>query len=296
MSFLSSFFGQIIYFIDSIVHNYGITIIIFTILTKLLLLPLNLKSTKSMRETQKLADVTAYFQKKYKNNPEKLNQVTMQLYQVYHVNPLGGCLPLLIQLPIIYGLFGALRNPTQFIFTHGDASVASQPFLWLPNLSNPDPYYIIPILCVVFTFLTSKYTNSVTPQTGDEQSRSTQNIMLYMMPLMIGFFALSLPSGVGIYWVVQNIFTFIQQFFILHKPVEPITVEEAEKELEKYNKEKREEIRVTREMGTTRRNEMMGIENEPKKKKKKTSSVKMTPASGKKVTRKTITKIPQRKD
>ncbi len=296
MSLLSNFFGQIIYYIYSVVHNYGITIIIFTLLVKLLLLPLNLKSTESMRETQKLADVTAYFQKKYKNNPEKLNQVTMQLYQVYHVNPLGGCLPLLIQLPIIYGLFGALRNPTQFIFTHGDASVASQPFLWLPNLSNPDPYYIIPILCVVFTFLTSKYTNSVTPQTGDEQSRSTQNIMLYMMPLMIGFFALSLPSGVGIYWVVQNIFTFIQQFFILHKPVEPITVEEAEKELEKYNKEKREEIRVTREMGTTRRNEMMGIENEPKKKKKKTSSVKMTPASGKKVTRKTITKIPQRKD
>lgn len=293
MSILYYFFGQILYYLDSFIHNYGLTIIVFTILVKLVLLPLNLKSTQSMRETQKLSKVTQYFQKKYKNNPEKLNSITAQLYQIYHINPLGGCWPMLVQLPIIYALFGALRNPAQYVFTHGDISATSQSFLWIPNLSNPDPYYILPILCVIFTYLTQKFTNKMAPATGDESAQGTQNWMLYFMPLLIGFFAMSLPAGIGIYWVVQNIFTFVQQFFSLRRPVEYISIEDAEKKLKEFTKEKKDQIKVTREMSSQKRREAMGIKEDSKSEKKKPSVKTKTASSGKK--RKTITKIPDRK-
>lgn len=294
MTFLYQIFGSIIYFLYSFLQNYGVAIIVFTILIKLALLPLNIKSTQSMQEIQKLSLVTQHFQKKYKSNPEKLNQVTSQLYKIYHVNPLGGCWPLLIQLPIIYALFGALRNPTEYVFTNGNIDAISQGFLWIPNLSNPDPRYILPILCVIFTFLTQWYTNKVANPTGDETAQTSNKMMQYFMPLFIGWLALSVPAGVALYWVTQNIFTFVQQFFMLRKKEEPIPIAEAEAKLAEYNKQQKDKIRVARQMGTDRRNEMMGIE-EPKKKKKKTSSVKMKPASGKTVKRKTITKIPERK-
>ncbi len=292
MSILYRAFGMLLYFLYTLVGNYGVAIILFTVICKLVLLPLNIKSTKSMRETQALLPMTQYLQKKYKNNPEKLNQETSKLYQVYHVNPMGGCLPLLIQLPIIYALFGALRNPTEYVFVGTKASAVNQSFLWIPNLSQPDPYYILPILCVIFTFLTQKFTMSMNKMAENEQTQSSQRMMLYLMPLLIGFMALSLPAGVAIYWVVQNVFTFLQQFIMMRKPVETIPIMEAEKKLEEYSRNKRKEIKAVRQTGTDRMNQYMGSTNK-KNKEHSTPSVKMTPASKRNV-RKTITKIPKR--
>lgn len=296
MSFLYSIFGKLLFILDSIFHNYGIAIIAFTIIVKLILLPFNLKSTKSMREMQALNPVTQYLQKKYKNSPEKLQRETSLLYQIYHVNPLGGCWPLLLQLPIIWALFGALRNPTQYVFTNGSSAAVNESFLWIPNLNQSDPYFILPILCVVFTFLTQKFTQSMSPQAENDATGGTTTTMMYIMPLMIGFMAMSLPAGVGLYWVVQNIFTFIQQFIMLRKPVKTVSIEEAEAKLAEYSKNKKEEIRVQRQKASEQRNNMYNRNDSNKAEKKKTK-VKMTPVKKSTVKeRKTITKIPQRKD
>lgn len=296
MSILYQLFGKLLYFLYYLTQNYGIAIILFTIIVKTLLLPLNIKSTKSMRETQALQPALQHLQKKYKNSPDKLNKETAALYKIYGVNPMGGCLPLLLQLPIIYGLFGALRNPDVYVFPAGDAAAATnQAFLWIPNLANPDPYYILPILCVIFTFLTSKF-NEVMNPTPDGAAQGTQKTMMYLMPLMIGFIAMGFPAGIALYWVVQNVFTFLQQFIMLRKKVPQVPVEEAMKKLDTYEKEQKAEIRVKRKQESQRRQELYGNTDNNNTRKEKKTSVKMTPASKKKVNRKTITKIPQREE
>lgn len=300
MTFLYKFFGWLLYFVYSFVQNYGWSIVIFTIICKLILLPLNIKSTKSTREVQMLQPEMNRLQKKYQNNPEKLNMEMQKLYKIYGVNPMGGCLPLLLQLPIIYGLFGALRSPLDYVFQNLPAAEAnaiiSEQWFWIPNLANPDPYYILPILCVLFTYISQKFTMSVS-QTPENQ-QSSQKMMLYIMPLMIGFFAMSMPAGISLYWVVQNVFTFFQQFFMLRKPVETLDPAEVEKKLREYDKAQKAERTEKRETASQARqdamNRQMGVESKSTEKKK--SSVKMTPASGKKVKRKTITKIPERKE
>lgn len=300
MTFLYKIFGWLLYFVYSFVQNYGWSIVIFTIICKLILLPLNIKSTKSTREVQMLQPEMNRLQKKYQNNPEKLNLEMQKLYKIYGVNPMGGCLPLLLQLPIIYGLFGALRSPLDYVFQNLPAAEAnaiiSEQWFWIPNLANPDPYYILPILCVLFTYISQKFTMSVS-QTPENQ-QSSQKMMLYIMPLMIGFFAMSMPAGISLYWVIQNVFTFFQQFFMLRKPVETLDPAEVEKKLREYDKAQKAERTEKRESASQARqdamNRQMGVESKPTEKKK--SSVKMTPASGKKVKRKTITKIPERKE
>ncbi len=299
MGFLYKAFGWLLYLIYSLVQNYGWSIVIFTIICKLILLPLNIKSTKSMREVQMLQPEMNRLQKKYKDNPEKLNLEMQKLYKIYKVNPMGGCLPLLLQLPIIYGLFGALRDPLQYVFQSlpqaQAEAIINHSWYWIPNLANPDPYYILPILCVVFTYISQKFTMSV--QGGTQEQQSSQKMMLYLMPLMIGFFAMSMPAGVSLYWVVQNIFTFIQQYFMLRKPVKTLDPAEVEKALRDYDKEQKQIAAEKRTSAAQARQDMMDRQmgKEPKTDKKKTT-VKMTPASGKKVKRKTITKIPERKE
>ena len=107
------------YQIFRLVGDYGYAVILFTVIVKTIILPLNIKQTNSMKEMQAITPEVQKLQKKYKNNPEKLNMETMKLYKLYKVNPMSGCLPLLIQLPIIWGLFGALQNPQKYVLTSG---------------------------------------------------------------------------------------------------------------------------------------------------------------------------------
>lgn len=304
MDILYSIFGSILLFIFNFVQNYGVAVILFTLLVKFILLPVNLKQTRSMKEMQALQPEIAKLQKKYKNNKEKLNEETMKLYKIYKVNPMAGCLPLLLQMPILIGLFNVLKEPLKWVFTDGNASAVSQPFLWLPTLSDPDPIYILPILCAVLTFLTQKFTMSVQGN-ADPAQASTQKTMLYMMPLMIGFFAFSMPAGVALYWVVQNIFTFAQQIISMRKPLAKVSVEEAERRLQEAKKEKIKETKETRrQQSEMRENSMMAQQGKDNSNKKEFKRPKTKPASSKitksdsasnaNKNRKTITKIPTR--
>lgn len=295
MHILYQAFGFVLFQIYNFVQNYGVAVILFTILVKFCILPLNIKQTKSMREMQALQPELQKLQKKYKNNPEKLNQETMKLYKLYNVSPMAGCLPLLIQLPIIYALFGALRDPGKWVFTNGDVSAISQQFLWIPDLGNPDPWYILPILCAVFTFITQKFTMSVQKGTMDPSAEKTQNMMLYIMPIFIGFAAIGMPAGVALYWVVQNVFTFVQQFVMLRKPAKKIDPREAEKRVEEAKREEIKKKKEERKQQSEARAEAMAAQSgKPVKKKEEPTDKKplTRPASSKKVKRQTITKIP----
>lgn len=215
MQFIYQIFGKLLYFIYSIVQNYGVSIIIFSIIAKLILLPFTIKQTKSMKEMSMINPELQKLQQKYKNNKQKLNEETMKLYQEHGVNPLGGCLPLLLQFPVIIGLFTVLREPHLWVFTEpGQFEMVNKAFLWLKDLGNPDPLYILPILAALTTYLSTKMTSSV-QGAGNSQGQAMNKSMQMVMPVMIGWFALKFPAGLALYWVLQNILTFVQQYIMM---------------------------------------------------------------------------------
>lgn len=294
MNVLYQAFGFVLYQIYNLVQNYGVAIILFTIIVKTIILPLNIKQTNSMREMQAIQPELENLQKKYKNNPEKLNMETMKLYKLYNVNPLSGCLPLLIQLPIIWGLYGALREPTKYVFTHGNTEALKEPFLWLNSLAVPDSHYIIPILVVLLTLLTQWYTMKF-QNTGDKATQSSQKIMLIIMPLMIGWFSLNLPAGIGVYWVVQSAYSFFQTFIVMRRPVKLVSVQEAERRVEEEKAKEKKEKRDQRKELQNLRQEQMNAQMGKKTKKQKANRPKTRPASSKTQKnnkRRIVTKIP----
>lgn len=198
MSYVAGVLTNILEWIYGFTGNYGLAIIFLTIIVRLLILPLTASQTRSMKQMQLLQPEIQKLQKKYKNDPERLNRETMELWRKHKVNPLMGCLPILIQIPILYAFFAALRD-YDFL---GNPS-----FLWVPNLGGPDPYYILPILTAVTTFLMSKVT---TPATAE----GPQQVMLYAMPIFIGWISLSFASGLALYWVVSNLFSVGQHLFM----------------------------------------------------------------------------------
>ncbi len=179
------------------IPSYGIAIILLTIIIKMILYPLTWKQLSTMRRTQKLMPKVQEIQKKYKNDPQKANTMIMELYKENNANPLSGCLPLLIQMPIFIALYRALGN-----FQYGDPT-----FLYL-NLTQKDPYFILAILAALTTFLQSKVSM---PKTG--AADPTQKTMLYIMPLFMAYISYSVPSGLALYWVVMNVMTVLQQLF-----------------------------------------------------------------------------------
>lgn len=201
--------GVLLRYIFNIVNNYGVSIIIFTILIKMLLLPLTLKQSQSMKKMQELNPKLKEIQKKYGKDKQKLNEKTMELYREHNVNPAGGCLPLLIQLPILIALFNVLRLPEVYVFTPEVYQTVAKNFLWLPNLAEPDPFYILPVLAAGTTYLQSKMMS-----TGSTDN-PTQNSMNIVMPLMIGWFSMKFPSGLSLYWVLSNVFQIVQQYFMM---------------------------------------------------------------------------------
>ena len=247
MDFLYQIFGWILFHLYNFIGSYGISIIVFTILMKVLLLPLNIKQTKSMKDMQRLQPELQKLNKKYKNNKEKLNEETLKLYKTFKVNPAGGCLPILLQFPILIGLYQTLLHPETWVFVNGTITNVDMSFLWMESLSNPDPYYILPILAALFTFITQKFTMASAPTTNpDDPNAKTQKIMLYVMPLMIGYISISMPAGVALYWVVQNIFTFVQQFIMMKIPEPDISIEEAERRVREAEEERKAELAAKR--------------------------------------------------
>lgn len=213
---------ELIHFFYNITHSlglesYGWAIILFTIIIKTILYPLTLKQMRSLKMTQLLQPKVKEIQEKYSKDPQKAQQLIMELYKENGANPLSGCLPILLQMPIFIALYNALKNfhyptPESAHFLWLQAKVN---FLWIHgsfNLSQKDPSFILPILAAAATFTQQKLstTNLQDP---------TQRSMLYIMPVMFGWFASSVPAGLGIYWVVFSVMGTVQQYFINKQPV-----------------------------------------------------------------------------
>jgi len=208
---------------------YGIAIIVVTIIIRLALAPLQqfqlVNQRRTMAEQRKLAPEVAELRKKYKKDPQKLNAEMMKLYQEHGVNPLGGligCAPLVVQLPVLTALYYVFRG----------ADVSHPHFLFIPNLMAlpshtfvvaglPIPslvYLVFPLLAAATTYVQSKMLQQPTPPNPTEQELQTQQMqrtMVYLSPLMIGYFALQVPAGLGLYWFIGNCVSIIQQSFVV---------------------------------------------------------------------------------
>ena len=208
LDIISRPFGALLKLLFDFTGSYGYAIIFFTIITKILLLPINIKQTQSTKKMNEINPKMKEIQTKYKGDPEKMNQKLMELYKEHNYNPASGCLPALIQLPIIIALFGVLQNPTKFVFTPEEFAAIAKGFWWLADLGMPDKWYILPILSALTTYV---QTAMISAKGNMDPTMKSMNTV---MPLMIGFFTLKFPSGIALYWVVGNIFTILQQYFM----------------------------------------------------------------------------------
>lgn len=179
--------------------QYGLAILVVTLLVRVAILPLTIKQYKSTRAMQVLQPELAKIKEKYKDNPQKQQQETMLLFQKHGVNPLAGCLPLLIQMPILIAFYSAIsRSP----------HIKSDNFMWL-ELGHPDPFYILPVLAAITTYVQMKIMSAQTPQVNPQLA-----MMNTIMPFFILFIAISLPSALSLYWVYGNIFSIIQTILL----------------------------------------------------------------------------------
>jgi YidC/Oxa1 family membrane protein insertase len=191
-SLLTIFYNITVYFGSP---NYGIAIILFTLFIKALLFPLTVQQMKSMQAMKELGPQLKSLQKKYKNNKEAQQKAVANLYKDTNVNPMTGCLPLLVQMPILSGMFYALRN----------YSYVSHPgFIWITNLSDTDHLYILPLLAALTTYFSSKQS-----MPSDDSNRQNKMMML-IMPFFIGYMTLNFPAGLGLYWVTSNLVQIVQ--------------------------------------------------------------------------------------
>jgi YidC/Oxa1 family membrane protein insertase len=191
------------------IGNYGIAIILLTVMTKVLFFPLTIKSMTSMKAMQALQPQINAIRSKYKSDPQRLQQETMALYRTHKVNPLGGCLPMIVQIPIFYALYVALSVSVE---------LQSQPFIcfgrifgvdiWICDLAAHDPTYVLPLLMGASMFIQQK----MTPVMGDPR----QAKMMLFMPVVFTFMFLNLPSGLVLYWTLSNVLQIAQQKYIEH--------------------------------------------------------------------------------
>ncbi|MCF7615843.1 YidC family membrane integrase SpoIIIJ [Bacillus sonorensis] len=196
--------SQLITYVANLTNdNFGLAIIIVTILIRLLILPLmikQLRSTKAMQAIQpEMQKLREKYSSKDQKTQQKLQQETMALMQKHGVNPLAGCFPIIIQMPILIGFYHAIMRTRE---------IAEHSFLWF-DLGERDPYFILPILAGVFTFIQQKLMMA-----GNAQQNPQMAMMLWLMPIMIVIFAINFPAALSLYWVVGNLFMIAQTFLI----------------------------------------------------------------------------------
>lgn len=280
MSFLASIFGAILNFIYNIVNNYGFAIILFSILLKIVLLPLSIKQQKTMIKTTKIQEQMKALQFKYKNNPEKLNQETIRLYKSENMSPFSGCLSAILQLVILLSVFYMVKSPLTFVKgvseedinnyrnelksanlevneAYSEISIIrhkgkedekvclNMDFLGLDlskvpmqNLSDPK-VYIIPILYILSTFISTKLTTSMNKKDKDKKllkehiddyegeskevkqevqevdmMEQTNKSMSLLMPIMSISISLVAPLGLALYWLTSNVLMILERFFM----------------------------------------------------------------------------------
>lgn len=192
------------YIYINIISNYGMAIIILTLIIKIVTYPLNNKQMQSAKKMQELQPELKKIQQKYKNDKEKQNKVTMEFMQKNKINPMAGCLPLLVQLPILFAIFRLLRDPAKLYNAIPNFSPYLFPSSELLNLIQPDPFYVLPVLAGITTFLQQKMM----------MTDPNQKTMLYLMPAMLLYFSINFPAGLVLYWVINNILSIGQQLLI----------------------------------------------------------------------------------
>jgi YidC/Oxa1 family membrane protein insertase len=265
---------QVLVFLYSFTHNYGVAIILLTIIIRVLMYPLMQKQMTSMRETQKIQPLMQEIQRKYKNDKEKMNQELMKLYKEHKVNPMGGCLPLIVQMPVLILFFQVLR---EFEYHIPNTNIIDGGFLWIQNevmylgemvagLAAPDKLFgviqfsgneyfigILPILVGASMYFQQKLTTPTAPATNQGSSSSnptasTQKMMTTIMPLMIGFISFTLPSGLSLYWFTSTLFGIGQQLLINKKETVPErikeTIEEKTEKEEKVEEKQQKDIKT----------------------------------------------------
>jgi len=279
LDFITVPLGQFLYFVYNTIafKNYGMAVIVFTIIIKLVLLPLTIKQYRSTSKMQEIQPLIQDIQRRYKNDKEKMNQELMKVYQEHKYNPASGCLPMLIQLPVILSLYWVINQPLKFLLRKSAEQIAAlgeyvvnaigetartyiseiqivnyfndhiselsnvsellQPselinfnFLGInlgliPTIDTSRlfgseavvylPLLLIPILAVVTTYFSTKLvTPSASENKNNDAAAGTQSTMALIGPLMTLFFSFQLPAGVGLYWIVSNVFQIFQQLYI----------------------------------------------------------------------------------
>ena len=199
--FFSIILLHILEFFYGFVHNYGLAIILLVLGIRIVFYPLTYTGFKSMKQMQKLTPKINEMREKYKDNKAELNKKIMELYKESKVNPFGGCLPMLLQIPVFYGLYQTLLMSIQ---------LRNAPFIfWIHNLSVQDPYYILPILMGISMLISQK----MNPMVGDP----TQAKIMLILPIVFTFIFIHFPAGLLLYWTVNNILTIAQQYIINRK-------------------------------------------------------------------------------
>lgn len=196
-------------FFHNYVHNWGVAIILLTIVIKAVFWPLTAKSYASMEKMKKLQPMMTAIREKYKDNKELMNKEVMALYKTYGVNPASGCVPILIQLPVFFGLYQALLTSIELRHAPFIMYLPFTDKLWLADLSAKDPYYITPVIMGLTMFLQQRMSPPATDPTQ-------QKIMMFL-PLIFTVLFLGFPSGLVIYWLVNNILSIFQQWLMMRK-------------------------------------------------------------------------------
>ena len=209
-SFIAKPLVYLLEFFFGFTQNYGLAIILMTIVIKAVFWPLSQKSYKSMQQMKKLQPMMAKIREKHAGDKDAINKETVQLYKTYKVNPAGGCLPILIQIPVFFGLYQALLNAIEL--RHA-SFITHLPFtadtIWLADLSAKDPYFITPLVMGASMFLQQK----MTPAPGDP----TQAKIMMLMPLLFTVMFLNFPAGLVVYWLTNNVISIFQQWLQLRR-------------------------------------------------------------------------------
>lgn len=262
-------FGKILFGIDWAIfhvfgiHNIGLCVIFFTIIVYLLMYPLNSKQQKSSRLMSKINPELQEIQKKYKNKRDqasqmKMNEETQALYAKYGISPFGGCLPLLISFPIMICLYRVIYSMGDYVEAL-NSSVAAN-FLGLDMKATPMDFYkdpnhpygwiafLVPILAMALQFINTKVIQGGNDKSNQDQMQQSMKMMNYFMPLMSGFFCLSLNMGIGLYWITGSLFRIVQAILV-NKKIDKISMEELiEKNKEKAAKKSKKREQMNRQM------------------------------------------------
>ncbi len=230
---------NVLMLLNYVLGDFGLSIILLTIIIRLILYPLflkQLKSSKAMQDPDMQREI-AEVKKEFRNDQRAQLQATQEIYKKYGINPAAGCLPLLIQLPVLYGLFNSLNTLLRGHPTVGSINSGIYPFLphitrmpdvslnWFTfisphayiNLGNPDPTHILPILAAIFTFIQLRMSlppTSATTATPKNAMAQQMRIMQYIMPVFTLFFAWAFPAGLALYWTTSTVFSMVQQYTV----------------------------------------------------------------------------------